>query len=463
MPSIHSEHHVYSRRLNPDGQDSLAKIARLIAPHTLVLDLGAGPGILGQYLSTVKQCIVDGVEYDAEQAQTAAPFYRSLQAADLEQTDLAEIFKGQQYDYIVCADVLEHLRNPGRVLDQLPDLLKSDGRILLSIPNVAHAGLIADLLAGEFRYGPEGLLDDTHVRFYTRKSLLEFLQQHHLRALSIDTVNVDISASEFRDRHIDALPPKLYHYLRAQPDALTYQFIIEATPAGRTAQLSALPATITPQPELHFACQIYWRTRDNEYCEENSLTALAQIGKDQQLIEFALPSLSGELTGLRLDLADRPGFLQIHSLSLTGKNGETVWAWDGDRATLEQSPHQHMAFADSWTKRFGVTALLTGEDPSIELPVSLGQLSKLREGGSLRAEISWPMSSDYMALAQRILNPDAQTQRITAMQAELSFIKEEKAELENTINQLRTEREGLEQKHHSLNAQLNTLVTQYHA
>ena len=467
MPSVTSEPHVYTRRLDPHGQDSLAKIARLIAPHALILDLGAGPGTLGQYLSTIKQCTVDGVEYDPAQAQIAAPFYRNLQITDLEQADLAKIFAGQQYDYIVCADVLEHLRNPGHVADQLPDLLKPDGRILLSIPNIAHAGLIADLLAGEFRYGPEGLLDETHVRFFTRKSLLEFLQQHHLRTLSIDTVNVDISASEFRARHIDALPPKLYRYLRAQPDALTYQFIVEAAPAdrnapGRISQGTDLPATITPQPELHFACQLYWRTRDNDYREENSLTSLAQIGNDRQLIELALPSLNEELTGLRLDPADRPGFLHIHSLSLVGQNGEIVWAWDGERATLEQSRHRQMAFANNLTKRFEVTALVTGEDPSVELPVSLGQLSKLREGGSLRVEISWPMSSDYMALAQRILNPDAQLQRMTAMQAELSFIKEEKAELENIINQLRTEREGIEQKHHSLNAQLNTLVTQYH-
>src|SRR3990172_3017721 len=285
-----SEPHIYTRRLDPDGQDSLAKIARLIAPHALVLDLGAGPGTLGQYLSTAKQCIVDGVEYDPAQAQIAASFYRTLQLADLEQADLAKMFAGQQYDYIVCADVLEHLRNPAHVVDQLPDLLKPDGRILLSIPNVAHAGLIADLLAGEFRYGPEGLLDETHVRFFTRKSLLEFLQQHHLRALSMDTVNVDIRASEFRARHVDALPPKLYQYLRAQPDALTYQFIVEAAPADRIApdrisQEAGLPTTITPQPELHFACQLYWRTPENDYREENSITSLAQIGNDRQLIE----------------------------------------------------------------------------------------------------------------------------------------------------------------------------------
>ena len=463
MPSVTSEPHVYTRRLDPDGQDSLAKIARLIAPHALILDLGAGPGTLGQYLSAIKQCTVDGVEYDPAQAQIAASFYRDLQVADLEQADLTKIFAGQQYDYIVCADVLEHLRNPGHVADQLPDLLKPDGRILLSIPNVAHAGLIADLLAGEFRYGPEGLLDETHVRFFTRKSLLEFLQQHHLRALSIDTVNVDIRASEFRARHVDALPPKLYRYLRAQPDALTYQFIVEAAPADKIAQLPELPAAIAPQPESHFACQLYWRTRDNDYSEENSLTSLAQIGKDRQLIELAVPPLDENLTGLRFDPADRPGFLHIHSLSLVDQNGEIVWAWDGERATLEQSRHRQMAFANNLTKRFEVTALVTGEDPSVELPVSLGQLSKLREGGSLRVEISWPMSSDYMALAQRILNPDAQLQRMTAMQAELTIVQEEKTELENIINQLRTEREGLEQKHHSLNAQLNTLVTQYHA
>jgi SAM-dependent methyltransferase len=113
-----SEGHFYVREFNPNGNDSLAKIARLIRPNTRVLDLGAGPGILGKYLSTALDCIVDGVELSAEQIQVATPFYRNLQLADLEQVNLTALFS-ECYDYIVCADVLVlYLKELYRILNQ---------------------------------------------------------------------------------------------------------------------------------------------------------------------------------------------------------------------------------------------------------------------------------------------------------------------------------------------------------
>src|SRR5439155_2081939 len=128
------------------GNDSLSKIAQRIAPGSAVLDLGCGPGALASRLVKDKRCTVDGVEANADAAALAAPHHRKVVVADLETEALATHFGGQRYDYIVCADVLEHLRNPDKLVAQLPALLTPAGRILLSIPNVAYAGLVGALI-----------------------------------------------------------------------------------------------------------------------------------------------------------------------------------------------------------------------------------------------------------------------------------------------------------------------------
>ena len=140
-------------------------MARLIRPGATVLDLGPGPGTLGRHLQQVLGCTVDGVELMAEQVEIAAPHYRKLLCADLSSVSLSDALRSGCYDYIVCADVLEH-RRPGRVLISSRLCCVPDGKLLISIPNIAYVGFFSDLMTGDFAYRVEGLLDSTHLRFY---------------------------------------------------------------------------------------------------------------------------------------------------------------------------------------------------------------------------------------------------------------------------------------------------------
>ena len=134
------------------------------------------------------------------------------------------------YDAIVCADVLEHIRQSPRVLAECRALLAPGGRLLLSIPNAGYSGLVAELMAGEFRYRTEGLLDETHVRFFTRRTLLRFLAEHGWAVECTEAITRQLPDSEFKVA-FDALPPAVARHLLALPDALTYQFIVVARPA----------------------------------------------------------------------------------------------------------------------------------------------------------------------------------------------------------------------------------------
>ncbi len=378
-----------------------------------MLDLGTGSGALGQYLQQNKSCTVDGVTFNEEEKQLAQPFYRRLEITNLDDCTLRDIFPGETYDFIVCADVLEHLRDPGKVLDSLETLLAPHGKLLISVPNAAYAGLIGELMSGEFRYREEGLLDATHLRFFTRTSLDRFLTEHGWQVDAVDAVQRDLPGSEF-DAAFDKLPPAVSRYLLAAADALTYQLITSAhlrqdeSKHGLQPDAAEMPrmsnSVVPEKAEATFTVQLYLGSASG-FDEQRKLSSSAVIGKARQSVTFALPVGEQPIERLRLDLADRPGFVYLHRITLRDAVGNEQWQWDHDRdgmGLIEATEHEQMMVSPASPLHASGLILLHGEDPWFELPIhaeaqahngtSLG-------GGNLTVELGWPMSADYLALA----------------------------------------------------------------
>lgn len=224
--------HFYDRPEEIDitnNGDSLALIARLIMQGSEVLELGVATGYFSRYLSQVSGCQVDGVELDAGMAQEAKPWCRKLLVADLDKIRLADHFSPDTYDAVVCADVLEHLAGPEDVLQQLKGLLKPGGVVVMSVPNIAYAGMVLSLMAGEFEYRSEGILDRTHRRFYTRQSLLEMIDEAGYEVLSVEPVHLPLQQSEFFEK-LDHLPLPLARYLLSRADGDAYQYVLAVRP-----------------------------------------------------------------------------------------------------------------------------------------------------------------------------------------------------------------------------------------
>ncbi|MFO1233108.1 MAG: methyltransferase domain-containing protein, partial [Paenacidovorax caeni] len=304
--------HVYLRSIRPDEHTSLSVLAGMVPEGATVLDLGCGSGALGQHLAETRHCTCDGVTLSEAEAAHARPHYRSVEVADLETVDLPCMFEGRRYDTIVCADVLEHLRHPEQVLDACRKLLAPGGQLLISVPNAGYSGLIAELLHGEFLYREEGLLDRTHLRFFTRRSLTRFLAEQRWHIDTLDTVERTLPESEFRIA-FDRLPPAVARHLLAAPDALTYQFIGSARPVAQAAPPLPAPDGTAWPGEALFTAQLYLGRADG-YDEERKLTCTGTIGQARQTLRFSLPQ--GPISQLRLDPADRPVFLHLHSLTL---------------------------------------------------------------------------------------------------------------------------------------------------
>ncbi len=440
--------HTYVRSIDPAQRSSLSVIASRIPPAARVLDLGTGTGALGKYLqSRHPGTLIDGVTYNREEAAQAAAYYRRIEVDDLDTCELVSLFAKGSYDYIVCADVLEHLRNPAHILKASQQLLAPDGRLLISVPNAAYCGLIAELLGGDFRYREEGLLDRTHLRFFTRRSLLRFLADANWQADTIETVTADLHASEFRFP-FDALPPSVARYLLSTPDALTYQFIAVAQynpnhntsivhePADETAALSA------ERGEARFSARLYLGG-EHGYTEHDKLTATGIIGQTRQTLSFALPATTP--TRLRLDPADRAGFLHLYRLRLTNSVGETLWSWEAGPGALEAfgaAEHNEIAFSQAWHTTQAAVLLLYGDDPRIELPIPAHALSACA-GGAFDVELGWPMSADYLTLSHTVGDYARQlgerAAQLHSAQVQLHSAQAQTHDLAQTLQQTRTE------------------------
>ena len=226
----------YDREVKVDANDPLARFAQRVPAGATVLDLGCGPGVLGRLTASLKKpCTLDAVEGDPEAVAMARGFYRDIIAADLQNADLAALLPGRKYDFIVLADVIEHLEAPGRLLRRLPALLGPQGRLLISLPHVGYAGLMAELLAGQFAYRAHGLIDRTHLRFFTRKSAARLLALNGFAVAVTDDIVRPLVMSEFGTATFDALEPAVRTALLTRPDALLYQMLIEAALSGQPA------------------------------------------------------------------------------------------------------------------------------------------------------------------------------------------------------------------------------------
>ena len=159
--------------ISEDEANPLNRIARIITDGSSVLDVGAGNGVLARLLSFQgRDCLIDGVEPDPVAQQEARSHYSSLFCGTVDDFVSARSDSNSLlYDFIVMADVLEHIANPMPTLLQIKQLLSPNGKLIISTPNVAFASVRLALINGQFDYVDSGILERTHLRFYTLKSL----------------------------------------------------------------------------------------------------------------------------------------------------------------------------------------------------------------------------------------------------------------------------------------------------
>jgi 2-polyprenyl-3-methyl-5-hydroxy-6-metoxy-1,4-benzoquinol methylase len=203
------------------------QIVEAIRPGSRVLDLGCSQGLLARPLRD-KAVRVTGVDGRPPDHRLARELETYLQR-DLELP--LELPVGRDFDYVVCADVIEHLRNRRQLLQSARRYLRPEGRLIISTPNVALWFYRLSLLVGRFEYGPRGVLDHDHAHLYTRDSFRREIEaagfrivQERVTALPFEVV----FESTGRSRLVREVS-RLYHRLaRLWPELFAYQIVLEA-------------------------------------------------------------------------------------------------------------------------------------------------------------------------------------------------------------------------------------------
>jgi 2-polyprenyl-3-methyl-5-hydroxy-6-metoxy-1,4-benzoquinol methylase len=196
------------------------------------LDVGAADGFLSERL-TGQGWTVTALERDPALAAQTRGRCKQVVVADLE---AAPPLLDGPFDAIIYGDVLEHLSDPRAALVALDGSLAPGGTVIVSVPNVAHLWVRLSLLAGRFDYADRGILDRTHLRFFTRRTLVALLRSAELAIAELWVTPVPLPL---------VVPPRWHgawlrglHRLsaraaRAWPGGLAYQFVAVCRVAGR--------------------------------------------------------------------------------------------------------------------------------------------------------------------------------------------------------------------------------------
>ena len=197
------------------------------APRPLrILDVGTADGYLGAVLKQQGHYLV-GVERDELMAQRARRHYDGFHLADIE---TFEFPYREEFDFVLFADVLEHLNDPATVLKRTLPCLKKTGEVIISVPNVANFIIRIGLLLGRFEYSDRGILDRTHLRFFTLASLRRMLSECGCAVLQTRPTPVPVQlVVAATDLKLFAPLHELHYALvRGWKSLLAYQFVIRA-------------------------------------------------------------------------------------------------------------------------------------------------------------------------------------------------------------------------------------------
>ncbi|WNN91270.1 glycosyltransferase [Gloeocapsopsis dulcis] len=315
-----------------DDNHSLKKLYYLVGENKRVVDFGCATGYLAQLLKQ-RGCKVTGVEINPEAAKIAEQYCEQVIVADLDIVHLAEILPAQSFDVAIFGDVLEHLRDPWRVLQQTQHLLNSSGFVVASIPNIAHGSIRLALLQGKFEYTQLGILDNTHLRFFTKKTLEDLFENTGYFIEVLERTKLPIFADAPLIPHLNKadFSSELIQKLEQEEEAETLQFILRAYPGDHKSRYTQLS-----EQHSQLVVQLGLTQAQLQHIQLELAGSQSQLGQAQSEIEYFQEQLQQKQ--VQLETSQRQiEQLQAESLHLQSQLQQKQEVLDASHLQLEQT------------------------------------------------------------------------------------------------------------------------------
>jgi 2-polyprenyl-3-methyl-5-hydroxy-6-metoxy-1,4-benzoquinol methylase len=279
-----------------DRNNSRTLMIEMVGANKRVLEVGCASGYMSKVM-TERGCRVIGIEIDPEAATIAKEYCEDVVVGDVETMDLQELFGERRFDAVLFGDVLEHLRDPLPLLRRARPLLDLGGFVVASMPNIAHGSVRLSLMRGHFEYRDLGLLDKTHLTFFTKESIEKLFREAGFVVVEMGRTTAGIFEVEIPlDRA--SYPVELLAEVESDPESNTYQFLPRAVPDDGLHAIAALHE----REEAQRIAILELRRRITDF--ENRL-GQAESGIESKIAEIAilrreLTKIAEENTSLRL-------------------------------------------------------------------------------------------------------------------------------------------------------------------
>ncbi len=339
---------VYDLTVDPDAENNTHAFAlQMIGHNKSVLEVGCATGYFTKVLAE-RGCTVVGMELDPKAAKLAEPFAERIVIGNANDRDVWEAVDDQTFDVVTFGDVLEHLSDPLAVLRIAKRKLKPSGFIVTSLPNVAHGDVRLALLHGSFHYRETGLLDRTHVRFFTLETIRELLKEAGLVVVDTRRVVMGLFQTEIGLRRED-FPQAVIDEVRLDDEFETYQFVMKSVVDNGAQAVTEMAGRLDEMVD-----RVQELVVENRKLEEQLAELTTRAAEQYEAYTEERHRLDVEVeawTARAAELAEQIAQLESELKAAAARAEEYGTATDALRAALEGSQQQYREILNSSSYR----------------------------------------------------------------------------------------------------------------